>query len=54
MQRITQNDKVQTAVIVKIEFTYIKKPYAYPHYPSNMFTKYKNSSKTVGVTDYAL
>ena len=41
------------AVIVKIVFIYIKKPYTYlPHVP-NMFTKYeKNPSKTVGVVDY--
>ena len=57
MRRIRHNDSVQMAVIVKINFLYIKKPYAYLHYTPNMFTKYKNNpSKTVGVDgyDYAL
>ena len=40
------------AVNVKINFIYIKKPYAYLHFAPNTFTKYqKNPSKTVGVAD---
>ena len=55
MQRTSQNDLVQMAVIVKIYFICIEKPYAYLHYVPNTFTKYeKNPSKTVRVVDYAL
>ena len=43
------------AVIVKINFIYIKKPYTYLYYIPTMFTKYeKNPSYTVGVTDYTI
>ena len=41
------------AVIVKINFIYIKKPYTYLYYVPNKFTKYKkNTSNTVRVVDY--
>ena len=41
------------AVIVKINFIFIKKPYAYLHYVTDMFTKYKkNPSKPVVIPSY--
>ena len=43
------------AVIVKMIFINIKKPYTNLPQVPNMFTKYeKNSSKTVRVVDYTL